>query len=315
LRKIRVTFKRWSNTKARFGDEELATDCDSGFDRLRIPVNAPSAASVGIRSVLRAAGIWLLLLLIACLCGCASGRPPAAAESRKFEFSKDTFAYANELVWEYAYDANGHWTTRRRQPKPTYALHCYVVARSAYQFFENARFDPQQPRVDETAYRQLIRRVIATNPRKPLPPGDRVIIPGYPDLRSFSEDNGALLKAECGGAWQSYFQRGNWRLIFPFTRHQQLEVARRVMARLQEDHPVLAHVVRFPQLTINHTVLIFAANELTNSVQFVAYDPNQPGGPLILTFDYGASTFVQPPCDYFPGGRVDVYEICHRWDY
>jgi len=269
--------------------------------------------SVEARGAPRGAGVWLSLLLVGCLYGCASRRPPVRAES--FEFSKDTFAYANELVWEYAYDANGHWTTGRREPKPTYALHCYVVARSAQQFFESARFDLQQPRADETTYRRLIHRVVSTNPRKPLSPGDRIIIPGYADLRSFSKENEALLKAECGGSWQSYVQLGNWRLIFPFTRHQQLEVAKRVMARLQENHPVLAHVVRFPQLTINHTVLIFAAQELTNSIQFTAYDPNQTAEPLILTFDYGSNTFVQPPCAYFPGGPVNVYEICHRWDY
>src|SRR5271166_2470377 len=67
---------------------------------------------------------------------------PAAACARRFEFERDTFAYPNELVWEYRCDANGKWTTRRRATKPSYSQHCFVVSRCACQFFENAVFDP-----------------------------------------------------------------------------------------------------------------------------------------------------------------------------
>lgn len=257
----------------------------------------------------------LLSFLLCCLCGCASTQVRGSGEVRKFDFSKDTFSFANELVWEYSRDAQGHWTTHRREKKPEYSLHCFVVVRSAAQFFENSQFDPQQPRADEKTYRRLIRRVVATNLRKPMPASERIVIPGYPDLRSFSRDYESLLKAECGGAWQCYVQRGNWRMIFPFSRHQQARSQQRIRDRLQQGHPVLVHLVRFPQLSINHSVLVVAAETSGTSVRLVAYDPNEPDAPLTLEFDPRSNTFYMPPGAYFPGGRVDLYETCHRWNY
>ena len=255
----------------------------------------------------------LALLLVLTLCGCAS--PKLGKAPRTFDFSKDTFAFANELTWEYGYDTNGVWTTKRREPPPDYSLHCFVVARSVCQFFENARFDPLLPRADEDTYRRLVHRVIKTSPRKPLPSNQMVIIPGYPDLRSFSKEHETLLKKECGSAWQSYVQRGNWRMIFPFTRHQQLGVADHITSRLRDGHPVLVHLVRFPQLTINHTVLLLDVEAREHSLEFKVYDPNEPSAPTKLTFENQTNTFLFPPNAYFRGGRVEVYEICHRWDY
>lgn len=258
----------------------------------------------------------VLLCLLSLLCGCAS---PASlhtpSSARRFEFQNDTFAFANELVWEYGYDASGHWISHRRSPKPTYSLHCLVVARSAHQFFDDARFAPEQPKADEQIYRRLVDRLIAVNPRRPLPEEKRIVIPGYRDLREFSAAHPDLLKRECGGAWQSYFARGNWRMIFPFTRRQQARVAERLLEHLRPDHPLIVHLCRFPQLTINHTVLIFAATQTDHDIRFDVYDPNVPSQPTHLTFDRATRTFLFPSNQYFFGGRVDVYEMFHRWDY
>jgi hypothetical protein len=218
------------------------------------------------------------------------------------------------LLWEYHYDTAGRWTSHRRQPKPSYWLHCFVVARSARQFFEYARFDPGQPVADENTYRRLIRKIVSVDPRRRLPESERIVIPGYADLRMFSQAHEASLKRECGGAWQSYVQRGNWRMIFPFTRGGQERMASQVLSHLK-DHPVLAHVVRFPSLSINHSVLIYDATNTPAAIQFVIYDPNRPALPATLDYDRASRTFNLPPNNYFPGGRVDVYETCHKWDY
>lgn len=256
---------------------------------------------------------WIAFAVLCCW-GCAS-HPAKTQESRPFDFSKDTFAYSNQLAWVYHFDTEGRWRSHRREQKPDYYLHCFVVARSAAQFFENAKFAADQPKVDAPAYRRLAERVVATNPREPLPPEKKIIIPGYADLRSFSADYESVLKEACGGAWQSYFQRGNWRMIFPFSRQHQTSTSKRIQSRLERGQLVLVHLVRFPQLSINHTVLVVGAQEGQDSTQFLCYDPNQPGAPLTLTFDRRSQTFIMPTCLYFPGGRVDVYEICHRWDY
>lgn len=86
---------------------------------------------------------WLLLLLLALLAGgCASSRPGGPVTRRPFVFGQDTLAFANELVWEYRFDdATGVTTTKARVPKPAYTHHCFVVVRSARQFFQHARFE------------------------------------------------------------------------------------------------------------------------------------------------------------------------------
>src|SRR5437667_8337533 len=124
---------------------------------------------------------FLFAALLAFLCGCATPREAAvSAEARRFDFQRDTFAYANELRWEYHYDAAGKWTTHWHRPTPAYSQHCFVMARSARQFFLNARFDPGQPVAEERTYRRLIRRVVSTNPRKSLPESAKIVIPRYP---------------------------------------------------------------------------------------------------------------------------------------
>ena len=257
--------------------------------------------------------VWGLMLCL--LCGCATRRPAQSTHSRPFDFQRDTFAYPNELVWAYGYDEDGKWISQRREPKPGYAQHCFIVARSAQQFFDNARFAPEQPQADEATYRRLIRQVIATTPRHPVPAEKPVIIPGYPSLRAFSRAHENLLKEECGGSWQCYVQRGNWRMILPFSRHQQAQVAEQLAARLKASGPAIVHVVRFPQLTINHAVLIFDARETGTGIQFVAYDPNDATAPTLITFDRNTRSFCLPRNSYFPGGRVNIYQIYHQWDY
>jgi hypothetical protein len=224
-------------------------------------------------------------------------------------------AYPNELLWEYHYDASGKWTTQARHPKPKYAQHCFVVARTVRQFFENARFDPKQPVADEATYRRLVRRVVSSSPRHPMAECDSAVIPGYPDLRTFSQEHESLLKEECGGACQSYVQRGHWRMIFPFSRHEQERVAAQLLAHLRPDWPVIVHLVRFPQLTINHAMVIFAAKEFDREIDFIAYDPNQPAQPVTISYDRAARTFSLATNNYYPGGRVDVYEVFYKWDY
>jgi len=256
---------------------------------------------------------WSFLLLACALCGCST--PSETVGPRHFDFQEDTLAFANELTWEYQYDEEGKWTTRWREPKPQYAQHCFVLARSARQFFLNARFDPQQPVADEATYERLIRRVVSSTPRHSLPEPRKIVIPGYSRLRDFSQAQEKLLKAECGGAWQSYFQFGHWRMIFPFSRREQERMAKQILMELRKNQAVVVHLVRFPQLTINHAVILFDAQESSDAIQFITYDPNQPQQPITITYERGARTFFLPANLYFPGGRVDVYEVYHRWNY
>jgi hypothetical protein len=254
-----------------------------------------------------------ILLLLFLITGCvSSSRSTGQFSPRQFNFATDTFSYSNGLVWEYRYDEQGKWTSRRRDPRPAYSQHCFVVSRSACQFFENAEFKPQLPKADEATYRRLIADVVSTRLRKPIDPKDKIAIPGYADLRSFSADYEHLLQAECGGAWRCYFQRGNWRVVFPFSRHQQAQVADQLQDELKQRRAVVAHLVRFPKLSINHAVLIYEAHSGPDQIEFVTYDPNDNSAPTTITYKRKDRTFYLPYNSYFAGGRVDVYSIYDR---
>lgn len=273
------------------------------FDRLK-----SSPCKTGLHPAVIA-----ILLALQCF-GCATSHQLATPD-HKFEFQNDTFAFPNELVWEYHYDTKGNWVSNRRNPPAEYAQHCFVLARSTRQFFLNARFDPTLPKADEKTYRELVRKVATSNPRHALPADGKIVIPGYADLRDFSAAHEQLLKESCGGAWQSYFQRGHWRMIFPFSRRQQAQVADSLTNHLVSGDLLVVHVVRFPQLTINHAVVLFGFNAEGNKIAFQMYDPNHPSKPEALTYDRATRTFQMPANDYFPGGRVDVYEVYWKWNY
>ena len=256
-----------------------------------------------------AAAFFLVTVLVS---GCATSKP---VTQRHFDFSGDTFAYANELVWEYHFDANGRRLVSRREPAPKYALHCFVLARTARQFFANVQFAPSQPKSDEETYRKLVRRVARSNPRKALPDDEKIIISGYSNLREFSEAHENLLKAECGGAWRSYLQRGNWLMIYPFTRSGQKAVAEDILASLKRNWPPLVHVVSFPKLAINHALLVFDAKETESEIRFTTYDPNDMSEPITITFNRTQRRFLFPQTRYFAGGPVNLYEIYSAWNY
>lgn len=241
--------------------------------------------------------------------------PPAPAR-RRFDFARDTFGFANGLFWEYRFDtATGRTTFQRRDPPPAYAHRCFVLARAARQFFHHARFEPALPAADDDACRRLVRTVLARNPRRHCAPADRVVIPGFADLRSFSADREALLKATCGGAWRSYVLRSHWRMVFPISRPHQVRTAAGLVTGLVPGATRVVHLVRFPELTINHGIVLYEAYPVPTGTRFAAYDPNVPERPATLEFDAASRAFLFPANHYWAGGRVDVIEIFRNWLY
>jgi hypothetical protein len=246
---------------------------------------------------------------------------PAASPSgegvrahRRFDFNSDTFAFANELIWEYQFDtATGKTTFRRREPKPHYAHRCFVLTRAARQFLYHARFDAARPIADDETYRRLIREVVSRNPRTPCPLEKQIVIPGFASLREFSAAREPLLKAGCGGAWRSYVLRSHWRMIFPISRAHQEQTAARLLPALGRDFSPIVHLVRFPSLTINHGMILFDTAETATGVVFSAYDPNDPVRPAQLTFDRATRTFSLPQNRYWAGGKLNVIEIYRGW--
>jgi hypothetical protein len=98
-------------------------------------------------------------------------------------------------------------------------------------------------------------------------------------------------------------------MIWPFSRSQQRQTAVHLMGAIQSNASPVVHLVRFPGLTINHAMVLFAVQETADRIEFSAYDPNSPEQPATLTYDRARRSFSVPTNAYFPGGRVDVYEI------
>jgi len=234
---------------------------------------------------------------------------------RRFVFERDTFAFANELHWAYDFDpVTGKTRFSKRDPAPTYAHRCFVLTRAARQFLFHARFEKTQPPLpDAEAYRRAIRAVMARNPRVPCPPARQIMIPGFTGLREFSAACEGWLKANCGGAWQSYVLRSHWRMVFPISRGHQERTAASLLAEIQRGGSPIVHLVRFPQLTINHGMVLFAAETTADEIRFAAYDPNVPQQPTEITFDRTSRTFSLPANLYWAGGPLDVIEIYRTW--
>lgn len=257
-------------------------------------------------------GIVVVAVTFAILCGCAT-RPPCG--ERTFAFGRDTMAFDNELLWDYCVDEQGKRTTRPRKPRPAYSLHCFPVARAAKAFFLNARFDASQPMCANRDYRRLVKKVMNAGPRRALPAERRIMIPGYPDLNAFSRDHELLLKQECGTAVSSYFQRGHWRMILPFSAGRRQKAAEQFCQYISNNCPVVVHICTFPSLTINHAIVIFDAVQADGKIAFRYYDPNFADASGDLIYDKSKRTFQMGPNGYFRGGAVQAYQVYHKWNY
>ena len=241
---------------------------------------------------------------------------PAESSPRRFQFYRDTFAFAHELVWQYHFDpVTGAMTTHQADPPPTYYHRCFVLVRATRLFFDYARFAPEEPAADIETYRHLVRKIIASNPRRACAEAERIVIPGYDGLRSFSRAHEALLKAECGAAWESYFLRSHWRMIFPVSGRFQEKMAEKLKRSLHKRGVALAHLFRFPRITINHGIVLYDFTEPARQIEFEAYDPNLPEHPVKLIYEKSRRTFTFAPNTYWGGGGLSVMEIFCDWPY
>ena len=235
---------------------------------------------------------------------------PSETPVRRFQFDRDTFAFHHELVWKYHFDpVSGAMTTYKADPPPTYYHRCFVLVRAARLFFDYARFAPELPRVDANAYGRLVRQIISSNARRPALESERVVIPGFDSLRSFSQAHEAVLKAGCGAAWESYFLRSHWRMIFPVSGPFQEKMAEKLKRSLAKRGVSLVHLFRFPRITINHGIVLYRFVESAENIEFTAYDPNLPEHPVALIYEKKRRVFTFAPNIYWGGGVLSVLEI------
>ena len=139
------------------------------------------------RSLVRLSAAALLLPLF--LTGCSAFRQSAKTVSpgpRAFDFATDTLALP----------APQPAPQEEKEALADLALRGHVDAHVARQFFLHARFEPtQRPPGTETRI-TLVRQVLKRDANESSRDDQRVVIPGYANLREFSRLQGHLIRAE-----------------------------------------------------------------------------------------------------------------------
>jgi hypothetical protein len=260
----------------------------------------------------RGATALALAGLCALAAGCAVSAPPARPE-RAFCFERDTFAFANETVWDYADGAGRSAGATDAPAAERYTRRCFVLACSAVQFWKFARFEPDAEPLPAAELARRIRRVRAVAAwRDALPADEKIVLSGYPDLRSFSERQGRLLRQHLGPGWTTYFDPRKFSMPFVPSRAHQERTHELIHHWVSEGHPLVLWLYNFPRVNLNHAVTVFAADEPVNADGtrvYLLYDPNYTDRPRTLTWDPRERRFYFEPTFYFPGGPVNVRAI------
>jgi hypothetical protein len=239
--------------------------------------------------------------------GCASIQPTAGA-GRPFDFQYDTFAYANELVYNYQ---NGvHVADVKPQEREhSYTRRCFIMAAGVVQFWKHAHFEPQAPPVSAE---ELARRVRDVRDRAAWwpsePPDKRVVFPGFANLHELSQREGRLLRANMGAGWTTYFHLRKFPMPFEPAPVDEGHLCDTIQDWLHQGHPMVVWLYNFPKVNINHAVAVFEEIEPTQprQVAFHIYDPNYTDAPRTLTYDRITQSFSYEKTFYFTGGTVHV---------
>ena len=239
-----------------------------------------------------------------------------AKADRSFAFDRDTFSFDNETALEFH---DGYASPRPRRPgeqPKRFTQHCFVMSRTVMQFRKFVRFAPEQPPLDDKELAELIRKITRVPPwDAPLETADRIVMPGYKDLRSLSEAHPGILQKNIGLGWPTYFRPGNWRIVLPHGPSQQEQTHDELERRLSAPGGYfVAYLTNFPRsLNINHGVLVYArkpnGGTADGSYRYAVYDPNHHDAPRTLEWSERDHTFLYQHDTDFVGGRVIVWQV------
>jgi len=190
----------------------------------------------------------------------ASARPSTTTTA--FRFDRDTFAFANQTVFEYR---EGHAYARKsKQQGDVYNRRCFVLCRTATQFYKFARFDPGSAPLDDKALAARIRSVTKQQAwAAPLPENERVVFPGYANLREMSKARGKVLRANIGLGWTVYLRPSNGRIVYQHDPLYQEEMHAKLNESLARGQLFVAYLSTFPRITVNHAILVYKRKSLS----------------------------------------------------
>ncbi|HEU0273447.1 MAG TPA: hypothetical protein VFQ83_02845 [Candidatus Udaeobacter sp.] len=262
-------------------------------------------------------GTWGKLAGVAWLSAAAMiNMASAGAAGHEFSFDRDTFAFANQTVFEYH---EGHASLRKSSDvkRDAYNRHCFVLCRTAMQFKKFARFDPHGAPLDDAS---LAARVRAVTHRaaweEPLPQNQRIVFPGYKNLRAMSEARRELLQRTIGHGWPSYFRISNARMMFQTGPGYQEKTRASLDAALKRGDVFIGFLTTYPSFSINHAVLAYKQKSFSSNPgveRYFVYDPNHPESPRELTWSRHTRSFSYQKDWDFVGGYVRVYQVYSKW--
>lgn len=221
-----------------------------------------------------------------------------------YVMGRDTFAFANETVWHRPKGAE----------RERFSRYCFVMTRTALQFYHFARFD-QQMALDSLSRNELAERIRKVA-RQPLYASvkEPIVFPGA-CLHDLSEHDPLVFQENIGKPWTTYTRVGNWRILLPLSIAHQRSIHHKLLASVQSGTPLPLWLVNFPKLDINHAVVAYqVANMSENSTDFLVYDPNYSGAPRELKYMHATDCFHYCSTFYFTGGPAKVRILYrHAW--
>ena len=229
-----------------------------------------------------------------------------------FCFDRDTFAFANQTVFEYH---EGHASLRKSSATKhdAYNRHCFVMSRTALQFKKFARFEPRSTPLDDASIAARIRAVTRQAAwAEPSPENQRIVFPGYKDLKEMSKAHRELVRLNIGHGWPSYFRISNARMMFQDGTAYQERTHARLNAALARGELFIAFLTTYPRFSINHSVLIYELKSSSPNPgvdHYLVYDPNHPESPRDLTWSAHDRGFSYQKDWDFIGGFVRVYQV------
>jgi hypothetical protein len=237
----------------------------------------------------------------------------ASASGSDFRFDRDTFAFQNATVLKYK---NGVPSLRARStsddPANKYSRRCFVMTRTVMQFRKFARFDPHGAPLDDN---QLAARIRAVSRhfawQEPLPENERIVFPGYANLRQMSKARAEVFKENIGSGFITYFRPSNGRMFFQHSRKYQERTHANLDAALSRGDLLVGYLSTYPKLSINHAVLVYAREKRRPGDElehYLVYDPNHAEAPRQLTWSARERAFFYQKDIDFIGGFVRVYQ-------
>jgi hypothetical protein len=247
-------------------------------------------------------------LLLVLPLGTRAYEPATVRAPAPLKYPDDTFEFKNETVWNYVGGSVQPDTDKAHVRE--YTRRCFVLSRAVVQFWKFARFDPSHPPLDAEALANRIRQVTERSVWLPsLAPQDRIVIPGYHNLREASDKMRYVFEANIGRGWPIYFRPGNGVIALWVTRALEDRLNGEIYHDLQMNTPTILWVYRFPSLKMNHVVVVYSGTHDAAGYHYHVYDPNYRDRFSHLDYDPGTRTFAFQKVYFFKGGPVTTRAI------